>query len=203
MMAYDIRKKLPYLMSSASQIEGSSIAAEEFSTWDIDPAHSVAEFKVRHLMFSDVKGRFSGLSGVLKLDESDYAHSTVEVSFPAASMTLADDKLDAHLKSENFFNVGKFPTVTFRSTSIRYTGNKDYAVAGELTIRGVTKAVALTVSEVSEPVRDAWANVCIGLSSSAKINRKDFGLVWNERLAFDGLVADEVTITMNVQFIKA
>ena len=126
-------------MSSTSKIANSSIAAEDFSTWNIDPAHSAAEFKVRHMMISNVKGKFSGLSGVLKLDETDYVHSTVEVSIPAASVRTADETLDAHLKAEDFFDVEKFPTLTFRSASIRYTGGQDYEVAGDLTIRGVTK----------------------------------------------------------------
>jgi polyisoprenoid-binding protein YceI len=128
-------------MSSTSTIAISSIATEDFSTWNIDPAHSAAEFKVRHMMISNVKGKFSGLSGMLKLDETDYAHSTVEVSIPASVRTV-DEKLDAHLKAEDFFDVEKFPTLTFRSTSIRYTGGQDYAVTGDLTIRGVTRSVA-------------------------------------------------------------
>ena len=143
-------------MSSTSRIAISSIATEDFSTWNIDPAHSAAEFEVRHMMISNVKGRFSGLSGVLKLDDTDYAHSTVEVSIPAASVRTVDEKFDAHLKGEDFFDVEKFPALTFRSTSIRYTGSHDYAVAGDLTIRGVTKSVTLTVNDVSEPSKDPW-----------------------------------------------
>jgi polyisoprenoid-binding protein YceI len=186
-----------------STIANSSIAAEDFSTWTIDPAHSAAEFKVRHMMISFVKGKFSGLSGVLKLDETDYAHSTVEVSIPAASVRTVDEKLDAHLKAEDFFDVEKFPLLTFRSSSIRYTGGHDYAVDGDLTIRSVTKPVTLTVNDLSEPSKDPWGNVRIGLSGSTKINRKDFGFVWNAPLELGGvLVGDEVAITLDVQFIK-
>jgi len=191
-------------MSSTSRIAISSVATEDFSTWNIDPAHSAAEFKVRHMMISNVKGKFSGLSGVLKLDETDYAHSTVEVSIPAASVRTVDDKLDAHLKGNDFFDVEKFPTLTFRSTSIRYAGGHDYAVVGDLTVRGVTKSVTLTVNDVSEPSKDPWGNVRIGLACSTKINRKDFGFIWNAPLEFGGvLVGDEVAITLDVQFIKA
>jgi polyisoprenoid-binding protein YceI len=193
-----------YPMSSTSRIVNSSIAAEDFSTWNIDPAHSAAEFKVRHMMISNVKGKFSGLSGVLKLDETDYAYSSVEVSIPAASVRTVDEKLDAHLKAEDFFDVEKFPTLTFRSTSIRYTSGHDYAVAGDLTIRGVTKSVTVTVNDVSEPSKDPWGNVRIGLSGSTNINRKDFGFIWNAPLEFGGvLVGEEVAITLDVQFIKA
>jgi len=180
-----------------------SIAAEEISTWNIDPAHSAAEFKVRHMMISYVKGKFSGLSGVLRLDETDYAHSAVEVSIPAASVKTVDETLDAHLKNEDFFDVEKYPTLWFKSTNIRSTGGHDYAVTGDLTIRGVTRSVTLAASDVSEPSKDPWGNVRIGLSGSTKINRKDFGLVWNAPLEFGGvLVGEEVTITLDVQFVK-
>ena len=108
-------------MSSTTATAAPKTATAALSTWKIDPSHSVAEFKVRHMMISYVKGKFSGLSGLLKLDENDYTHSTVEVSIPAASVRTVDDKLDAHLKEADFFDVGKFPTLTFKSTTIRYT----------------------------------------------------------------------------------
>jgi len=191
-------------MSSTSRIVNSSIAAEDFSTWNIDPAHSEAEFKVRHMMISNVKGKFSGLSGILKLDETDYAHSSVEVSIPAVSVTTVDEKLDAHLRTDDFFDVERFPVLTFKSTSIRYTGGHDYAVTGDLTIRGVTKSVTLTVNDVSESSKDPWGNLRIGLSGSTNISRKDFGFIWNAPLELGGvLVGDEVAITLDVQFIKA
>ena len=155
------------------------------------------------MMISHEKGTFSGLSGVLKLDETDYTHSTVEVSIPAASVRTVDDCLNAHLKDADFFDVVKFPTLTFKSRSIRSTGDRDYAVTGDLTIRGVTKSVTLSVNDVSEPSKDPWGNQRIGLSASTKINRKDFGFVWNAPLELGGvLVGDEVTITLDVQFIK-
>ena len=190
-------------MSSTSAIATPMSATTASSTWNIDPAHSAAEFKVRHMMISNVKGKFSGLSGVLKLDESDHSRSTVEVSIPAASVSTVDEKLDAHLKNEDFFDVQKFPTITFQSTKIRSTGGRDYEVTGDLTIRGVTQTVTLNVADFSESSKDPWGNLRIGLSGSTKVNRKDFGLVWNAPLEFGGvLVGDEVTITLDVQFIK-
>ena len=190
-------------MSSTTATPAPTTATSRLSTWKIDPSHSVAEFKVRHMMISYVKGKFSGLSGVLKLDENDYTHSTVEVSIPAASVSTVDDKLNAHLKEADFFDVEKFPTLTFKSTSIRSLGDRDYEVSGDLTIRGVTKSVTLSVNDLSGPSKDPWGNQRIGLSASAKINRKDFGFVWNAPLEFGGvLVGDEVTITLDVQFIK-
>ena len=190
-------------MSSNTAIAAPTTATAALSTWKIDPSHSAAEFKVRHMMISYVKGKFSGLSGVLKLDEGDYTRSTVEVTIPAASVTTVDDKLDAHLKEADFFDVEKFPLLTFKSTSIRFLGDHDYEVSGDLTIRGVTKSVTLSVDDVSAPSKDPWGNQRIGLSASAKVNRKDFGLVWNAPLEFGGvLVGDEVAITLDVQFIK-
>ena len=190
-------------MASTSAMTTPVSGATALSTWNIDPAHSAAEFKVRHMMISNVKGKFSGLSGSLKLDETDYTHSSIEVSIPSASVSTVDDKLDAHLKNEDFFDVEKFPTLTFKSTSIRSTGDHDYEVTGDLSIRGVTKSVTLSVNDLSEPSKDPWGNLRIGLSGSAKVNRKDFGLVWNAPLEFGGvLVGDEVTITLDVQFIK-
>src|ERR1700722_975678 len=192
-----------YLMSSTSRIAISSIATEDFSTWNIDAAHSAAEFKVRHMMISNVKGKFSGLSGVLKLDETDYAHSTVEVSIPAASVRTVDEKLDDHLKNADFFDVEKFPTLTFISTKVRSTGGRNYAVIGDLTIHGVTRSVTLTVNDVSQPSNDPWGNQRIGLSGSATINRKDFGIIWNTALDSGGvLVGDEVSVALDVQLIK-
>jgi polyisoprenoid-binding protein YceI len=174
------------------------------TTWNMDPAHSAAEFKVKHMMIAHVRGKFSGLSGVLKLDETDYTHSAVEASIPAASLTTGDAQRDGHLKSADFLDVEKFPVLTFKSTNIDSTGGADYSVTGDLTVHGVTKTVTLSVEDVSEPAKDPWGNQRIGLSGSTKINRKDFGLTWNSALESGGvLVGEEVTITLDVQFIKA
>ena len=173
------------------------------TTWNIDPAHSVAEFKVRHMMISNVKGKFSSLSGALHLDETNYAHSTVEVSIPAASLTTGDDQRDTHLKSADFLDLEKFPTLTFKSTSIESTGGGNYDVIGDLTIHGVTKSVTLAIEDVSEPSKDPWGNHRLGLSGSTRINRKDFGLTWNSPIETGGLlVGEEVAISLDVEFIK-
>jgi polyisoprenoid-binding protein YceI len=174
------------------------------TTWNLDPAHSVAEFKVKHMMISNVKGSFSGLSGVLHLDETDYTHSTVEATIAIASLKTGDDQRDAHLKSADFFDAEKFPTLTFKSTNIDSTGGPDYAVTGEITLHGVTKTITLAVEDVSEPSKDPWGNQRIGLSASTKINRKDFGLTWNAALETGGvLVGEDVNISLDIQFIKA
>ena len=172
------------------------------SSWKIDPAHSSAEFKIRHMMISYVKGEFWGLSGILKLDEADYTQSVVEVSIPADSVRTGDDKRDAHLLKEDFFNVENFPAITFKSMNIRSTGGHNYAVTGDLTIRGFTKTVIVAIDDLSEPSMDPWGHQRIGLSGSTKVNRKDFAFMWNLALESGGmLVGDEVTITLDVQFV--
>ena len=190
-------------MTSTTAVAVPTTASTASSTWNIDPAHSIAEFKVRHMMIAFVRGEFSGLSGVLKLDETDYTRSTVEVSIPTASVRTVDERLDDHLKNADFFDVDRFPTLTFISTKVRSTGGRNYAVTGDLTIHGVTRSVALTVNDVSEPSNDPWGNQRIGLSASASINRKDFGIIWNTALDSGGvLVGDEVSIALDVQLIK-
>jgi polyisoprenoid-binding protein YceI len=192
-------------MTAASETatKTSTAAPGTVTTWNLDPAHSAAEFKVKHMMISNVKGKFSGLSGVLKLDETDYTHSVVEASVPVGTIATGDDQRDVHLKSADFFDAEKFPTMTFKSTNIDSTGGADYEVTGDLTIHGVTKSVILKVEDVSEPSKDPWGNHRIGLSGSTKINRKDFGLTYNSALETGGvLVGEEVTITLDLQFIK-
>jgi len=174
------------------------------TTWNLDPVHSVAEFKVRHMMISNVKGRFAGVTGKLVLDESDLPNSRAEASIEAASINTHDAQRDTHLKSEDFFHVEKFPTLSFRSTRITRTADGGLAVAGDLTIRGVTRNVVFAVEGPAAPVKDPWGNTRLGLSATTRINRKDFGLTWNAALeAGSVLVGDEVTITLDVQFVKA
>ena len=173
------------------------------STWNIDPAHSAAEFKVKHMMISNVRGKFSGISGVLNRFDADHTKSTLEVSIDATTINTQDAQRDGHLKSADFLDVEKFPTMTFKSTHIEKKG-EGFANTGDLTIHGVTKPVVLNVEEVSEPAKDPWGNTRIGLTASTKINRKDFGLVWNSALEAGGvLVGEDVTITLDVEFIKA
>ncbi|HEX5235574.1 MAG TPA: YceI family protein [Silvibacterium sp.] len=174
------------------------------STWNIDPVHSVAEFKVKHMMISNVKGQFTGVSGFLTLDESDMTRSRVEATIDAASINTRDPQRDAHLQSAEFFDAPKFPTLSFRSTSVSRKTAELLAVEGDLTIHGVTHRVMFSVEGPSPETKDPWGNTRIGLSAEAKVNRKDFGLVWNSTLETGGiLIGDEVTITLDVQFVKA
>jgi polyisoprenoid-binding protein YceI len=174
------------------------------TTWNIDPVHSVAEFKVKHMMISNVKGQFTGVKGVLALDETDLANSHIEASIESASVNTRDAQRDTHLKSADFFDVEKFPALSFQSTRISRVGDQELAVAGNLTIHGITRNVVFNVEGPSAPGKDPWGNTRLGLSATTRINRKDFGLTWNAALETGGiLVGDEVTITLDVQFVKA
>jgi len=174
------------------------------STWNLDPVHSVAEFKVKHMMISNVKGQFSKTTGVLTHDELDSTKSSIEASIEVGSIETRDAQRDGHLKSEDFFHAEKFPTLTFRSTSIKKVGEGELSVEGDLTIRGVTRKVVFAVEGPTSQAKDPWGNTRIAVSATTKINRKDFGLTWNAALETGGiLVGDEVTITLDVQFVKA
>jgi polyisoprenoid-binding protein YceI len=174
------------------------------TTWNIDPVHSAAEFKVKHMMITNVKGQFAVVNGLLSLDEENITNSRVEASLDAASVNTRDVQRDAHLKSADFFDVEKFPTLSFKSTRVNRLGDGELAVTGDLTIHGVTKSVVFNVEGPSAPGKDPWGNTRRGLSATTKVNRKDFGLTWNAALETGGiLVGDDVTITLDVQFIKA
>ena len=174
------------------------------TTWNLDPVHSVAEFKVKHMMISNVKGQFAAVTGTLTLNEADHAKSHVEASIEVASINTRDAQRDTHLKSLDFFDVEKFPTLSFKATRIGRASSGELAVAGDLTIRGVTRNVVFIVEGPTPPAKDPWGNTRLGLSATTKINRKDFGLTWNTTLETGSiLVGDEVTITLDVQFVKA
>jgi polyisoprenoid-binding protein YceI len=174
------------------------------TTWNIDPAHSVADFKVKHMMISNVRGQFGKVSGVLTLDESDLTKSRVEALIEAGSIETRDAQRDAHLKSADFLHVEKFPTLSFKSTRISLVRDGELAAEGDLTIRGVTRKVQFSVEGPTPPTKDPWGNTRVAVSATTKINRKDFGLTWNTALETGGiLVGDEVTINLDVEFIKA
>ena len=174
------------------------------TTWNIDPAHAVAEFRVKHMMISNVKGQFPKVTGVLTLDESDLANSHVEALIEASSIATLNAQRDAHLKSADFFDVEKFPSLSFKSRSVKLVRDGELAVEGDLTIRGITRKVLFSVDGPTPPMKDPWGNTRVGVSATTKINRKDFGLTWNAALETGGiLVGDEVTITLDVEFLKA
>ena len=174
------------------------------STWNIDPSHTVAEFKVRHMMISNVKGQFAKITGRLVLGESELMNSHVEATIDAASIETRDPQRDAHLKGGDFLDVETFPTLSFKSTSINLVRAGELAVEGELTIRDVTRKILFDAEGPTPPAKDPWGNTRVAVSATTKISRKDFGLTWNSALEGGGvLVGDDVTITLDVQFVKA
>jgi polyisoprenoid-binding protein YceI len=173
------------------------------TTWKIDPAHSSADFKVKHMMISHVKGSFSGLSGTLTENTADPSQSSVEATVDISTLSTGDAQRDAHLKSADFFHHEQHPVMTFNSTEVVKKGEGEYAVTGDLTLHGVSKPVTFAVEGPSAPGKDPWGNTRIGLSATTKINRKDFGLNWNAALETGGiLVGEDVQISLDVQFIK-
>ena len=170
--------------------------------WDFDLTHSSINFHVRHLMVSKVHGRFTKWNGVLELDEQDLTRSRLEVTIDAASVDTQEPKRDAHLRSADFFEVDKFPTLTFKSTQITREADDRYRVTGDLTIRGITHAVTLDV-EGGERVTDPWGGTRTGFSARTSISRKEFGLTWNVALEAGGfMVADKLDITLEIEAIK-
>jgi len=178
--------------------------ATAVTTWNIDPVHSVAEFKVKHMMISNVKGHFTGISGKLTRNEADHTKSQLEATIDATTINTREPQRDAHLKSADFFDVEKYPTLSFKSTRITRRREDELTVEGDLTIHGVTRTVSFAVEGPTAPSKDPWGNTRIGVSATTRINRKDYGLNWNTALETGGiLVGDEVTITLDVQFVKA
>jgi polyisoprenoid-binding protein YceI len=169
------------------------------ATWAFDESHSTVEFSVRHMMITNVKGRLGGIKGTIDMDDKDLSKSKVDVSLEAGTINTENAKRDEHLKSPDFFDVQKFPQIKFVSKKV--TKNKDnIRVSGDLTIRGITKPVDLTVDGPTPSIKDPWGKVKRGFSATTKINRKDFGITWNKSLDGGGVVVgDEVKINIEAQ----
>jgi len=184
--------------------KGQTTVTAQTTIWNIDPAHSLAEFKVKHMMIANVKGHFSKITGVLTQDESNVTNSSIDVSIDADSIETRDAQRDAHLKSADFFHVEEHPFLTFKSGTVKQVHDGELSVEGDMTIHGVTRKVTFDVEGPTPPAKDPWGNTRIAVSASTKINRKDFGLTWNSALETGGiLVGDEVSISLDVEFIKA
>ena len=168
------------------------------TTWQIDPSHSLVEFGVRHMMFSTVKGRFTGLQGTIIDVADDPAQSSVQVSIDATSVTTGDDNRDGHLRSADFFNVEQYPTITFASRRIEGS-REQFTVTGDLTINGTTREVTLDAT-FNGAATNPFGKTVAGFSAEGKINRKDWGLNWNAPLEAGGvLVSDQVKLSLEVQ----
>jgi polyisoprenoid-binding protein YceI len=171
--------------------------------WNIDASHSTAEFSVRHMMITNVKGRFGTLEGTVEYDPAHPELSKFEATIDAASIDTRDEKRDAHLRSADFFDVENNPKLTFKSREIKKTAD-GFTAVGDLTMRGVTKPITLEIEGPTEPNKDPWGNTRIGASAHAKINRKDWGLNWNAALEAGGvLVGETVKISLEVSLVQA
>jgi polyisoprenoid-binding protein YceI len=173
----------------------SSMAA----SWVFDESHSTVEFSVRHMMITNVKGRMGGLKGNIDIDDKDLTKTKVDVTLDTATINTENAKRDEHLKGSDFFDVQKFPQIKFVSKKVS-KGKDGLSIAGDLTIRGITKTAELNVEGPSQSVKDPWGNVKRGFSATTKINRKDFGITWNKALDGGGVVVgDDVKISIEAE----
>jgi len=173
------------------------------ATWEFDPEHTGVQFKVRHLMVSSVRGEFEKVSGKIVYDESDVTKSSADITIDTGSINTRVAKRDEHLRSPDFLDVAKHPAITFKSRRIEKAGNGTLKMTGDLTVRGVTKEVVLTVEGPTPAIKDPGGNLRVGGQATTKILRKDFGLVWNKALETGGVVVgDEVEITIDVEIYK-
>jgi len=168
----------------------------------IDSAHSAAQFSVKHMMVSNVRGTFSKVTGTANIDEKDLTRSTVEAVIDATTVNTNEPKRDEHLRSADFFDTAKYPTITFKSTKVEKAG-QNLKVTGDLTLHGVTRPVVLDVEGFTTEAKDQWGNTKRGGTATTKINRKHFGLGWNSVLETGGVaVGEEVAITLDLELNK-
>lgn len=188
----------PLALLAFLAVTGSASAA-----WELDPNHTGVHFKVKHLMVSSVRGDFEKFTGKIEYDPKNVLKSTADITIDAASINTRIAKRDEHLKSPDFLDVAKYPTITFKSTGVKKGKGGKLEMAGDLTIRGVTKPVVLKVDGPSKIAKDPMGNSHVGGSATTKISRKDFGLTWNKPLETGGvLVGDEVEITIDLELVS-
>jgi polyisoprenoid-binding protein YceI len=174
------------------------------SNWEIDSGHSSANFTVKHLMVSNVKGEFGKVTGTINLDDKDVTKSSVTASIDASTIDTRSEQRDGHLKSPDFFDVAKYPTITFKSKKVEKAGEGKLKVTGDLTMKGVTKEVALDVDAAAKEMKNPFNGAIVrGMSATTQLNRKDFGLNWNKSLESGGvLVGDEVKVALELELVK-
>jgi polyisoprenoid-binding protein YceI len=173
------------------------------TTWKIDPAHSSAQFVVRHMMITNVRGGFSGVQGTVVYDPDDLNASSIDVTIDTKTLSTGDATRDTHVKSPDFLDVEKYPTITFKSKKITKDGD-GLKITGDLTLHGVTKEVTLNVEGPTEEQKDPWGNIRVGASATTKIKRSDFGLTWNAALETGGIMlGDDLKLEFDVSLIKA
>jgi polyisoprenoid-binding protein YceI len=187
----------------AMLLAGWPVGAEaEMARWDLDPDHSIIEFRVAHMVVSKTAGRFMDYSGVVEMDAEAHQFKTIEATINTGSVNTNHEKRDAHLRNADFFDVEKFPTMTYKMKSYKKTG-EGYMALGDLTLHGVTKEITL-VGTFNGVSKDPWGNTRAGFTAEGKVNRKDFGMIWNKTLDTGGfVVGDEVNIRLDIECIKA
>lgn len=174
------------------------------TTWKIDPSHSAAHFSVRHMMITNVRGAFNNIQGSIAWDAANPELSTVEAVIDATTINTQEAARDTHLKSADFLDVEKYPTIAFKGTGIEPAGEGELSVTGDLTIHGVTKPVVLKVEGPTSEGKDPWGNIRIGASAATKIKRSEFGLTWNAAIETGGiLIGDDLKIEIEVSLIRA
>ena len=172
------------------------------ATWAIDPTHSEIGFKVKHMMFTNVSGKFNLFDADIENEEENFETAAINFSAEVNSINTGNDDRDNHLRSADFFDVENFGKLTFKSTSVKKVNEGEYKISGDLTIKDVTKSITLD-TEYSGLMKDPWGNTKIGLSLNGKINRKEFGLTWNAALETGGvLVGEDIKLNAEVQFVK-
>jgi len=171
-------------------------------SWQIDSSHTSVEFTVRHMMISNVKGQFQKTTGTITANGNDPASAKIDVTIDASSVDTRVERRDAHLKSPDFLDVAKFPTITFKSTKVEAAGPNKWTMTGDLTIHGVTRPVVLDVEGSGAPIQ-VMGHTRAGASATAKIKRSDFGLTWNKALETGGvLVGDDIAISIDIEAVK-
>jgi polyisoprenoid-binding protein YceI len=179
-----------------------AIAAAEPALWSIDPAHSDATFSVRHLVISTVRGHFGKTTGKIMYDENDVSKSSVEATVDASTIDTRVPDRDAHLKSPDFFDVAKYPTLTFKSTKVEKVGDDKLKVTGDLTMKGTTKPVTWDVTYTPKPITGMGGELRRGFNATTKVNRQDFGLKWSKTVEAGPVVGDEVTLNLDAEAVK-
>lgn len=172
-------------------------------TWEIDQSHSNVGFVIKHMMVSKVKGSFKDFKGSFNIDDKDATKTTAEATIDTGSINTDNAKRDEHLRSADFFEVTKYPKITFKSKKVEGAG-ADMKLTGDLTLHGKTKEVTLAITELTAPVKDPFGGTRRGLSATTKLNRKDFGLTWNKAMDAGGVVlGEEVDVALELELTKA
>lgn len=179
-----------------------ALGLAQATTWSLDPNHTHSAFTIRHLVITNVRGEFGKTTGTVTLDEKDVSKSSVEATIETASIDTRVSDRDTHLRSPDFFDVAKYPTITFKSTKVEKAGEGKLKVTGDLTMHGVTKPVVLKVEGPTKEIKDPGGNIRRGIAASTTVNRRDFGLTWGKMVEAGPVVGDEVKIEIEAELVK-